>query len=115
MSSHTEGRRGTRPSERGRGSEVTEGAHPPPEAARREDGEGFLRWALLEEEGDEGGPSSRNGASPGSEAGEQPLFLFRLLAGCHLDNVRLQLRAAERRRGNVRQKKLGRARPPREP
>lgn len=107
LSSHTEGRRGTRPSERGRGSQVTGGAHPPPEAARRQGGERFLRCALLEK-GRAGGPSGRSGARPGSGAGEQPpLFLFRLLAGRHLGNVCLQLRAHERKRGDVRQEKLG--------
>lgn len=60
------------------------------------------------EKGRAGGPSGRSGARPGSGAGEQPpLFLFRLLAGRHLGNVCLQLRAHERKRGDVRQEKLG--------
>lgn len=60
------------------------------------------------EKGRAGGPSGRSGARPGSGAGEQPpLFLFRMLAGRHLGNVCLQLRAHERKRGDVRQEKLG--------
>lgn len=69
----------------------------------------------MEKEGGWGrGPSSRNSASQGSEARKQSLLLFRLLAGCQLDNVCLQPRAPEVEKGNVSQKQLAWGHPWRE-